>query len=329
MFAGSFRKFVLAAVVAVAGTAMVATSFEVEARRLGGGSSMGRQSAKAATAPHARSMTPSQAPSAASAASGKASAAAPRSGMSRWLGPLAGIAAGLGLAALLSHLGLSGAFAEMLSSLLLIGLVVFAVLFIIRRLRASRVPRPMMQGAGVMGQTNHQQADRAVAPSNSWRSALSPAATGMAAGSSAPASLSGGAGRAPAEGDDGWQVPADFDTVHFLQQAKEQFIRIQGIWDSGNLEDLRNYLTDDLILELKPQLVERQGSPNRTEVVLLNADLLGIEVVTDGYLASVRFSGMLREQADADAFRFEEVWNLFKPTHGGWLLAGIQQHPVS
>ena len=56
--------------------------------------------------------------------------------------------------------------------------------------------------------------------------------------------------------------------------------------------------------------------------------MLGIEQVTDGHLASVRFSGMLREQAGAAAFRFEEVWNLFKPGQGGWLLAGIQQIPV-
>ncbi|MCY1312102.1 hypothetical protein D9M70_624940 [compost metagenome] len=69
-------------------------------------------------------------------------------------------------------------------------------------------------------------------------------------------------------------------------------------------------------------------APNKTEVVLLNAELLGIETVSDGHLASVRFSGMLREAPGTEAFRFEEVWNLFKPASGGWLLAGIQQIPV-
>lgn len=105
-------------------------------------------------------------------------------------------------------------------------------------------------------------------------------------------------------------------------------MRIQAIWDSGNVDNLRDLLTDDLIAELKPQLEARGNESNKTEVVLLNAELLGIETVSDGHLASVRFSGMLRENPGAEAFRFEEVWNLFKPTSGGWLLAGIQQIPV-
>jgi len=123
-------------------------------------------------------------------------------------------------------------------------------------------------------------------------------------------------------------VPGDFDTPNFLKQAKEQFVRIQAVWDSGSTDGLRDFLTDDLITELKPQLAERGAAPNKTEVVLLNAEMLGIESVSDGHLASVRFSGMLREAPGAEAFRFEEVWNLFKPAHGGWLLAGIQQIPV-
>ncbi len=115
----------------------------------------------------------------------------------------------------------------------------------------------------------------------------------------------------------------------YLKQAKEQFVRIQGVWDSGDTERLREYLIDDLIVELKPQLTERQGAAHRTEVVLLNAEMLGIEAVSDGHLASVRFSGMLREEPERRSLlRFEEVWNLFKPTQGGWLLAGIQQIPV-
>ncbi|MFU2003300.1 Tim44 domain-containing protein, partial [Bordetella avium] len=251
------------------------------------------------------------------AAAGTAAAgAAAKSGASRWLGPLAGIAAGLGLAALFSSLGLGGALAEFLSSALLIGLVVFAVLFIVRRLRGASAQRPAMQGA--YGGAGSQQAAQTQQPM--WREASMPAAAPVAA--AAPAAL-------PKAGEDGnWFVPGDFDTPRFLQQAKEQFVRIQAIWDSGNVDNLRDLLTDDLIAEFKPQLEARGNEVNKTEVVLLNAELLGIETVSDGHLASVRFSGMLREAPGAEAFRFEEVWNLFKPTTGGWLLAGIQQIPV-
>lgn len=324
-------RFVAAALIAVSGAALVTASFDAEARRAGGGSSVGRQSSnvtqqrQATTPPTAASNTAgaTAAPAAAGAATAGAATAgaAAKSGASRWLGPIAGIAAGLGIAALLSSMGLSGAFAEFLSSALLIGLVVFAIMFIVRRLRGA-APRTATQGAFGGNNASGQQQQQPM-----WREALkpasaAPAAAPVAAAAAAPAAL-------PKMGDDNnWFVPGDFDTPNFLKQAKEQFVRIQAVWDSGSTEGLREFLTDDLITELKPQLAERGAAPNKTEVVLLNAEMLGIETVSDGHLASVRFSGMLREAPGAEAFRFEEVWNLFKPANGGWLLAGIQQIPV-
>ncbi|WP_241050431.1 Tim44 domain-containing protein [Achromobacter xylosoxidans] len=306
-----FSRFVAAALIAISGAALVTASFDAEARRAGGGSSVGRQSSNVTQ--QRQATTP---PTAASNTAG----AAAKSGASRWLGPIAGIAAGLGIAALLSSMGLSGAFAEFLSSALLIALVVFAVMFIIRRLRGA-APRPATQGA--FGGANNAPGQPQQQPM--WREALKPTAPAAApaAAAAAPAAV------LPKAGDDNnWFVPGDFDTPNFLKQAKEQFVRIQAVWDSGSTDRLRDYLTDDLITELKPQLAERGAAPNKTEVVLLNAELLGIETVSDGHLASVRFSGMLRETPGAEAFRFEEGWNLFKPANGGWLLAGIQQIPV-
>ncbi|WP_254595766.1 Tim44 domain-containing protein, partial [Achromobacter denitrificans] len=254
------------------------------------------------------------------AATAGAAGAAAKSGASRWLGPIAGIAAGLGIAALLSSMGLSGAFAEFLSSALLIGLVVFAIMFIVRRLRGAG-PRTATQGA--FGGANNASAGQQQKPM--WRESLQPAAAPAAA----PVAAAAEPAVLPKAGEDNnWFVPGDFDTPNFLKQAKDQFVRIQAIWDSGSTDRLREFLTDDLITELKPQLAERGAAPNKTEVVLLNAELLGIETVSDGHLASVRFSGMLREAPGTEAFRFEEVWNLFKPASGGWLLAGIQQIPV-
>ena len=316
-------RFFAAALIAVSGAALVTASFDAEALRAGGGSSVGRQSSnvtqqrQATTPPAAGSNT------AGATAAPAAAGAAAKSGASRWLGPIAGIAAGLGIAALLSSMGLSGAFAEFLSSALLIALAVFAVLFIVRRLRGA-APRPATQSAfGGAGQAPGQPQQQPM-----WRETLQPApaapAAPVAAAAAAPA-----AAALPKAGEDGnWYVPGDFDTVSFLKQAKEQFVRIQAVWDSGETDRLREFLTDDLIVELKPQLAERGGAANKTEVVLLNAELLGIETVSDGHLASVRFSGMLREAPGAEAFRFEEVWNLYKPANGGWLLAGIQQIPV-
>lgn len=322
-----FSRFVAAALIAISGAALVTASFDAEARRAGGGSSVGRQSSnviqqrQATTPPAAANNTAgaTAAPAAAGAATAGAAGAAAKSGASRWLGPIAGIAAGLGIAALLSSMGLSGAFAEFLSSALLIAVVVFGVMFIIRRLRGA-APRPATQGA--FGGANNASGEPQQQPM--WRETLKPAAAPVAAAvAAAPVAAT------PKAGDDNnWFVPGDFDTPNFLKQAKDQFVRIQAVWDSGSTDRLRDYLTDDLITELKPQLTERGAAPNKTEVVLLNAELLGIETVSDGHLASVRFSGMLREAPGAEAFRFEEVWNLFKPANGGWQLAGIQQIPV-
>ena len=68
------------------------------------------------------------------------------------------------------------------------------------------------------------------------------------------------------------------------------------------------------------------GQVNVTEVNMLEAQLLGIEEQGDVYMASVEFSGMIREDASAGPSPFREVWNMTKPTNGrgGWLVAGVQ-----
>ena len=316
-------RFLMAAVLAISTSAMLTVSYDAEARRMGGGSSMGRQSSNitqnrsAVTPPAAANNTARSAAPAAGAAGAAAAGTAAKSGMSRFLGPIAGIAAGLGIAALLSSMGLGGAFLEMMSSLLLIGLVIFAVLFIVRRLRGSSA-RPAMQQAGAQPMMRNNQA-----PTPWQQSNPAPAAAPVPA--AAPAAAAAAVPAPPV--DESWFIPGDFDTPTFLANAKGQFVEIQKLWDKGELEQLRNYLTDDLLKEATPQILQRQ-SDNVTEVVLLNAELLGIEKVADGHLASVRYSGMLREEPGTDAFRFEEVWNLFKADGAGWLLAGIQQIPV-
>lgn len=313
-------RFLAVALLAVSTVGMVAVSFDAEARRMGGGSSFGRQSSnvtqqRQATTPPAATTTQRSATSAAPAAGAAAAGTAAKTGMSRFLGPIAGIAAGLGIAALLSHMGLSGAFLEMMSSLLLIGLLVFAVLFIVRRLRGGAA-RTATQAAGAGGMQRSAEV---------WQ----PASGAPAQPAATPgASVAADAAPVASPVDESWFIPGDFDTPAFLANAKQQFAQIQRIWDSGDVSQLSDYLTDDLIAEIKPQIEARGGKAEHTEIVLLTAELLGIETVSGGHLASVRYSGMLREAPGAEAFRFEEVWNLYKADGQGWLLAGIQQIPV-
>ena len=315
-------RFFAAALVAVSGLALTAVAFDAEAARAGKGSNAGRQSSNVTSQKAAQPAAATSNTTQRSAAAAPAAGAAAASGASRWLGPLAGIAAGLGIAALMSHLGLGGAFADFLVLALIAGVVVFGVMFIMRRMRG---PQPAAQGAGADARGMSNQNNNAM-----WRETSEPAAQApVSLPSTATGSMSaaGFGSDAPAP-DQNWFIPVDFYTQRFLSEAKKQFVSIQKVWDIVKIAEMRTFLTDDLMKELQAQLSDRIEE-NHTEVVLLTAELLGIEKVSDGHLASVRFSGMLREQAGAEAFRFEEVWNLFKPEQGGWLLAGIQQVPVS
>lgn len=316
------------------------TMDDAEARRFGGGGSFGRQSSNVlkkrapAQAPKAQQNATPNANQGAANRGAAAGATAQRSGMSRFLGPLAGIAAGLGIMALLSSLGLSGALLEFLSSAILIAIVIFGVMFIVRRLRGTH-NKPATQGAFSQGNqgkaqdffTNRQSYEAKpgqgqandTRPSSVFNRHPSPQ-------SSFSSSTEVAQDTTTQEIDPSWFVPEGFDTMTFLTVAKEQFARIQSLWDKGDVEQLKDYLTDDLISELSPQIIEQGNQAGHpTEIVLLNAELLGMEQVAGGNLASVRFSGMLREEAGQEAFRFEEVWNLYKTADSGWLLAGIQQ----
>jgi predicted lipid-binding transport protein (Tim44 family) len=135
---------------------------------------------------------------------------------------------------------------------------------------------------------------------------------------------------APSQGASTWGIPAGFDTGGFLQAAKRNFASLQDAWDRGDVATLRSMMTDDMLREIRHQLAERDrvpaGSIQKTDVVLLEAQLLGIEDLAGEYMASVEFSGMIREDPSAGPAPFREVWNMTKPKDGssGWLVAGVQ-----
>jgi predicted lipid-binding transport protein (Tim44 family) len=105
------------------------------------------------------------------------------------------------------------------------------------------------------------------------------------------------------------------------------FVRLQAAWDVGNTEDIREFTTPEMFAEVKVDLASRGSQSNQTDIVQLNAEMLGVEERANEYFASVRFSGLIRETPGAAAEPFVEVWNLSKANRAGegWLLAGIQQ----
>ncbi|HVY05529.1 MAG TPA: TIM44-like domain-containing protein [Burkholderiales bacterium] len=301
----------LAAFVTALFCALMFASHDADARRLGGGKSFGKQSstvtqrqAASPSAPNQELARPAQPPTA---------TPAPQPAGNRWLGPLVGIAAGLGIGALLSHFGLGGAFADGLGSIIVIALLVMAGVFIWRLLKRGTAPsQPTM---------------RTMEPAYS-----SPAPAGSGGdvnvfGGRIPAGASSPHSAVPSSAPhEPWGVPADFDVNGFLRVAKVNFLRLQAAWDAQNLSDIREFTTPEVFAEIRMQIDEDKGAVNSTEVSDLEATLLGIETGPDNYMASVRFSGAMRENSTTAA-PFEEVWNLTKPMDGkgGWLLAGIQQ----
>ncbi|MCU6432279.1 39S ribosomal protein L45 [Undibacterium sp. Jales W-56] len=291
--------------------ALAMTVSDADAKRLGGGGSIGRQSNNVSrqAAPPANSPNSNfnQAKPAAPAA--VPPAVTPPKPASPWKGIVGGLIGGALLGAMFSHFGLGGALGGALGSILTIALLALAVMFIIRLFRRNAgsngaVPSAFSQPsyAGVPSATPEIGSRIEPTPSSSFNAA--PAA---------PA--------AP------WGVPADFDVPAFLRNSKTYFIRLQAAWDKADINDIREFTSPEMYAEIKLQIQERGASANVTDVVSIDAELLGLETVGNEHLASVRFSGMIKEAANAPAEAFNEVWNLSKPVNGqgGWVLAGIQQ----
>jgi predicted lipid-binding transport protein (Tim44 family) len=296
------NRLVSIVAVALALTAFVAAEV-AEAKRLSGSRNMGaqRQMTPAPSTPSATPSAPTAPTQSVAPRATPAPAAAAPSGMSRWLGPIAGLAAGLGLAALLSHLGLSEAFA----SFLLIALLVVGVIVVARLLLRRRAPAPAMQYSGA----------------NRVEPQFTPAATTRFE----PVMPASGAG--PIDP----RFPPGFDPAPFVAQAKQQFRALQAAYDAADRAMLADVMTPAMLAEVEGDLAQRT-SHEATIIDRLDAEVLGVSTEGREHWMSVRFTGLLREDGTVLPKEFSETWNLVKPVDGssGWLLAGIQQsHEVA
>jgi len=309
------------------------------ARRMGSGKSVGMQRdvAPPARTPNATpAQTPATAPAAAPAAAAAAApAAAAASSSSKWLGPIAGLAAGIGLMALASHFG----FGEAMANMLMMGLLIMAVLAVVGFILRKRAMAKMGNnggmayagaGAGASGAAPaYQTAMPAPTPASTGSSLFNSgigAGVGSGAGAGVGSSIGSGigAGVAPRQGG---RIPADFDVAGFVRNAKVNFIRLQAANDAGNVDDLRQFTTPEMFAELRMDLADRGSASQHTDVVRVEADVIDVEENVDGYVVSVRFTGETRENGSTQLEAFDEIWHLTKSRQGnsGWLLAGIQQ----
>ncbi len=288
-------------------TLIFATVGHVDAARLGGGKSVGR----APSAPIQKQAAPVQKPAqqaqpAAPAPAPQAPAPSRFGGMG---GILGGLAAGLGIGYLLSHFGLGEAASSLITGLLIAVLAGFAIMFVMRKLMpkmSSAGQSPNLSSNG-MQRTGLDQTPR-------QEPAFTPAANAFGGVSAEPEPFQS-------------TLPPGFDQQTFLENAKQYFATLQKAWDQGDLASLREFTTPEMFATIQQDLAGRTDASNQTDVVTINAQILGIETADGHYFCSVQFSGMIREQQGAPASDFSEIWNLSKPVEGpgGWVLAGITQ----
>lgn len=295
------KKFLLALVLMLSLSSMVAG--DVYARRFGG-MSFGRQSMNIGRpAPMGRSMSQTKATQQTQQRANTAKAAGTQTAGSRWGGFLGGALLGLGLGALLGHFGIGGDMAGIISTILMLVIIFYVVRFIFRRFfrRNQEQTRPVY----ARGRDDYDQ-DR---------------------GFNTPEIGSGISQGSASETRPTWSIPADFDTSGFLREAKGYFFRLQAAWDKGDLNDIHGFTSPEMFAEIRLQLIERGNEPNITIVEDLQADLLGIETFNHEYMASVKFSGRIKDGVSGHSEYFEEVWNMTKPIDEskGWVLAGVQE----
>ena len=289
----TFLAFVLS-------TVSVFLAFDsAEARRMGFGRSIGK------SPPIKRQVIPpSNTQAVKKPAAPVNNAAAANKSRGGFMGPLAGIAAGLGLAALASYLGIG----EEIMSLLLIMLIGVAIFFVFRFFSRRMLNKPSYEGVSnnlnrsVFEDSNHPNTIKN-RPSSNIREDIS----------------------------DSSEIN-DEEKNNFIKNAKSQFIDIQKIWDSGDIKKLSSYCTNEMLIELTSQISELRDKKNKTSFTELTAQWEGHDTFegSDGKVYEevyVLFSGLVRENEDGLTERFSETWTLQKSKEGndGWLIAGISQ----
>ncbi|MEH6389486.1 MULTISPECIES: Tim44 domain-containing protein [Pseudomonas] len=263
---------------------------DAEARRFGGGKAFGSAPAHKSQ-PAQRQQQQSQDQQAAPRNQQQPGAA---SGASRWLGPLAGIAAGGLLASMFFGDGFQGI---QLLDILIVGLIAFMLFKLFARRQASQ-PQPQPAGGGHFRQS----------PIEPPRPA--PTAPASVASSVAPVN-----------------TPAWFDSERFLRGAEEHFFTLQRHWRDNDVEGMAEYVDAPLLEELLATRSDNPPMPNGF-VEQLQVRLEGVDEIDGRAIATVGFTGLDRDTPEDDGTWFDESWRLERAAgeNQPWIICGIRQN---
>lgn len=312
----SLKSFVTAVFLTFAACTIVMPDY-ADAARMGGGRSFGSKPAMRSPAAQPGAMQRQAQPNAAQRQNAVQQAAQPGRGFLGGMGGmLGGLLAGTLIGSLLSGAGFSGGG---LLDILLIGVLIFVGLKLFARRRAS-APSPAPAAAagagGGMMQTPLSPQDHAYAD-------VTTADTAPNAARDAWASLNDGGTPQP----EAPQMPAGFDADEFLRGAKLAYTRLQAAWDKRDLNDIAQFATPDVLEAIREQLAQEPAG-SRTEIMLVNAQLLEVSEEGGEERAQVYFDVLLREDpAQPTPTNAREIWHFVRDRQPGsmWKLDGIQQ----
>ncbi|HAT8178525.1 TPA: DUF1517 domain-containing protein [Legionella pneumophila] len=214
------------------------------------------------------------------------SSLAQKANKNRWGGVLGGLLVG----GLLASLFMGNGLANGLITWLILGSVIF---FIVSFLRRKMNPGMQSAQSGAFRQNSFQQFTQNYGNRSN-----------------------GGAHFAEQE--------SNFDAESFLRDAKVTFIRLQSAYDQKNLQDLQTFTVPEVFAEIKMQLDERGDAPNQTEVISLDAKLLDVSKQSFSTIASVQFTGTIKENGEIS--NLDEIWHFRQfDNRKEWVVGGIQQ----
>lgn len=287
---------------------LITVSHAAEAKRFGMGKSYGYS--KQVAPKQYGQKAPAQKPSAPAAAGNAVKK--PATGASRWLGPLAGLAAGGLLAAMLFGDGFQGI---QLLDILLLALVAFLLFKLFVRRRQTQ---PTYAGQEYQAGSQPDRFEAETHHRESRAPTVSPAQS--QGGSIIGSGLSSEATAVHA-------APEWFDADGFLEQAKHHFVAVQQAWDHMDLATLREYCTPELFAALEAEMAGMQPGENHTQVDTLYAEMADTALEGEYLMVSVYFSGFIIEEQNAQAHAFNEIWHIRRLAagEGAWQIAGIQQ----
>ncbi|MBA1377233.1 Tim44 domain-containing protein [Pseudomonas brassicacearum] len=266
------------------------------AKRFGGGKSSG-----AAPTHQTSQMAPSSAAGSTAAtagAAGAAGAATKASGASRWLGPLAGIAAGGLLASMFMGDGFQG---MQIFDILIMAVIAFLVFrFIAARRRKQQEQFAPAGHAPMQREVFNQQ----------------PAGGSIFGGAAAPVAR-------PVI-----NAPAWFNEQRFIEAARSHFMSLQQHWDANEMDKIAEFVTPQLLEFLKRERTELGDGYQSTHIENLQVQLDGVDDRADKTIATLTFIGVSKDSRFDQGEAFSESWNMERAQgeNQPWLVAGIRQN---